>query len=288
MTRLFFAISFALLMFAQTALAQDIRVRMTFSQLGSVDVLLDPNTPQTTACFLNYVTAGLYNGTVIHRSDQTDAGVYVIQGGGYVPNSNPDVAPSEIAQTYTAPYASTGLSNVEYTLAAASTAAAGPMSSQWDFNMGNNSDLDGSYCAFGTAVGGTSVLNSIFGLTVYDLEDSSPFSTVPLFPSYTTFPPQAADWVTLTSCYRTQSLGDFNQDGAVDASDFTVWAANVGKIGTAWMAGDANGDGLVDVADYDIWFAHQGVSAPAVSPAPEPATISLLALAGLAILRRRK
>jgi len=207
---------------AEISLAQT-EVRFTFAQLGSVDVLLDSNTPQNDASFLSYVNAGAYNDTVIHRSDQADLGCQVVQGGGYVPNSNPDVAPTAIAQTYTAPYESTGLSNVKYTLGAASYSYQGSAGSQWYFNMGNNSDLDGGYTAFGTVVGGTSVLDQIFSLKVYDLESNSPFSTVPLFPSYTTFPPQPADWVTVTS----------------------------------------------------------------VQVVPEPATLSLLALGGLAALRRR-
>jgi MYXO-CTERM domain-containing protein len=284
------------LMLAQTVAIAQTRVRMTFAQLGSVDIVLDANTPLTEANFLGYVDTSAYNSTVIHRSDQTDSGCQVIQGGGYIPNAtDPTQEPAEIAQRTPSTFESTGLSNVKYTIGAASTAAQGPMSSQWYFNMGNNSDLDPSYCAFGTVVGGTSVLDSIFALSVYNFGSSTPFSTVPLFPTFSgTGYPATTDWVTLASCIRTQSLGDFNQDGKVDASDYTIWANNLGKIGAAWMAGDANGDGLVDVADYNIWAANDGSTAPsyvtantAVSPAPEPATLSLLALAALAFLRQR-
>jgi hypothetical protein len=78
--------------------------------------------------------------------------------------------------------------------------------------------------------------------------------------------------------------GDINGDGLVDVADYDVWAANVGATGATWSQGDLNGDGLVDVADYDIWAADVGNTAAA----PEPATLSLLALGGLAVLRRRK
>jgi hypothetical protein len=77
--------------------------------------------------------------------------------------------------------------------------------------------------------------------------------------------------------------GDINGDGLVDVADYDIWAANVGMTGAAWSQGDLNGDGLVDVADYDIWAANVGQTAGA----PEPVTLCILALGGLAILRRR-
>jgi hypothetical protein len=77
--------------------------------------------------------------------------------------------------------------------------------------------------------------------------------------------------------------GDINGDGLVDVADYNIWAANVGKTGATWGQGDLNGDGLVDVADYNIWAANAGKTAST----PEPATLSLLTLGGLALLRRR-
>jgi uncharacterized repeat protein (TIGR03803 family) len=77
--------------------------------------------------------------------------------------------------------------------------------------------------------------------------------------------------------------GDINGDGLVDVADYNIWAANVGKTGAAWCQGDLNGDGLVDVADYNMWAANVGKTAGV----PEPATPTLLALGGLALLRRK-
>ena len=59
------------------------------------------------------------------------------------------------------------------------------------------------------------------------------------------------------------------------------------------LLGDADGSGLVDVADYQVWFNNYGASMAGVpaggaTAAPEPASLALLALGSLAILRRRK
>ena len=47
---------------------------------------------------------------------------------------------------------------------------------------------------------------------------------------------------------------DFNNNGTVDAADYTVWRNNLGLMDTATRAtGDANGDGDVTPADYAAW-----------------------------------
>lgn len=88
------------------------------------------------------------------------------------------------------------------------------------------------------------------------------------------------------------SLGDFNNDGLVDAADYTVWRDSFGETGTGLVA-DGNSDGMVDSADYDIWVQNYGASSIAAlqSPAlqvPTPVTSALLALASfLAGLKTR-
>jgi hypothetical protein len=52
--------------------------------------------------------------------------------------------------------------------------------------------------------------------------------------------------------------------------------------------GDANNDGLVDVVDLAILAKNYDWSGAPQLPAPEPTTLSLLALSGLAIMRRAK
>ena len=79
--------------------------------------------------------------------------------------------------------------------------------------------------------------------------------------------------------------GDANLDGLIDATDLAAIAANFGQSG-GWAAGNVNTDTLVDATDLAILAANFGYIAPAGS-VPEPATMGLLALGGLALLRRR-
>lgn len=78
----------------------------------------------------------------------------------------------------------------------------------------------------------------------------------------------------------TETPGDFNGDGLVDAADYTVWRDHLGQSGDL-LPGDGNGDGTVDTADYAMWEADFGQVAytlPAVLALPEPsAWIILLA-----------
>ena len=79
---------------------------------------------------------------------------------------------------------------------------------------------------------------------------------------------------------RIVPAGDVNGDGAVDGVDFGLWQAG---------EGDADGDGDVDGVDFGIWQANYGTTTGAEAMAiPEPATLGLLVIGGLAMLKRRK
>ena len=81
--------------------------------------------------------------------------------------------------------------------------------------------------------------------------------------------------------------GDANHDGVVSAGDYASVQANFGNVGIG-IEGDANGDGVVSAGDYASVQANFGNVAPTVQATPEPATMSLLVLGGLAMLKRRK
>lgn len=82
--------------------------------------------------------------------------------------------------------------------------------------------------------------------------------------------------------------GDYNDDGTVDAADYTEWRD---AAPTDVLPNDAT-PGSVAQSDYDVWVTNFGMSESAAVAAaaavPEPATLLLaLPLVGLA-LRRRK
>ena len=80
--------------------------------------------------------------------------------------------------------------------------------------------------------------------------------------------------------------GDADIDGRVGRDDFLALRDGFGATNPDWSTGDFNFDGQVDALDYLNWKLNVGNSVPGV--VPEPATLSLLALGGLAVLRRRK
>jgi formylglycine-generating enzyme required for sulfatase activity len=92
--------------------------------------------------------------------------------------------------------------------------------------------------------------------------------------------------------------GDVNLDGEVDAWDIQlILAANSYDNGSGWSweHGDFNSDTLVDWQDIQMILDHGqygGGIGPqqlqAVFGVPEPASLSLLALGGLALIRRRR
>lgn len=86
-------------------------------------------------------------------------------------------------------------------------------------------------------------------------------------------------------------IGDYNDDGTVDAADYTVWRNNLGSL-TPLMNRDPANTGEVSVDDYLSWKAYFGTSSFAALTGsvavPEPATGGLLLLALLAFGGRRR
>lgn len=88
--------------------------------------------------------------------------------------------------------------------------------------------------------------------------------------------------------------GDYNDDGTVNAADYTVWRNNLGAADETSLNGNGDGMNGVDAGDYTRWKNNFGVMAGAggatTSAVPEPTTAALmmLALALLAICRRTK
>ena len=81
--------------------------------------------------------------------------------------------------------------------------------------------------------------------------------------------------------------GDFNNDGRVDAADYTVWRNNMGAANESAINFNGDGNGI-SASDYTLWKANfgMGVGGALISNTtanvPEPNSI-LLVVAGLAM-----
>ena len=90
-------------------------------------------------------------------------------------------------------------------------------------------------------------------------------------------------------------LGDFNDNGIVDAADYVVWRKMLNTTGEGLKA-DSNNDNEIDNNDYTAWrqsFGNVGLSSGSGSGAliaaqiPEPTAILLVVAAMVALLRTR-
>jgi hypothetical protein len=88
------------------------------------------------------------------------------------------------------------------------------------------------------------------------------------------------------------AAADFTENGTVDGADLGAWTGGFGTAtGATHMQGDANADGDADGGDYLVWqeqFNPLPGGAPAGHSIPEPACAALLAVAVLALPRRRR
>jgi len=85
----------------------------------------------------------------------------------------------------------------------------------------------------------------------------------------------------------TTYYGDADLDADVDLADLSILAFHWGASGAEWRDGDFDGTGSVNLADLSALAFYWG-SAVAPPAIPEPGTLSLLALAAGAVLKRRR
>lgn len=85
--------------------------------------------------------------------------------------------------------------------------------------------------------------------------------------------------------------GDFDNDGVVNISDFSILAGHFGTPVSGVQFGDANGDGFVDIADFSLmaayWMSGTGARQPSLAAVPEPGLAAPLVAIVLAGRRQR-
>ena len=96
--------------------------------------------------------------------------------------------------------------------------------------------------------------------------------------------------VYITGIGMSALAGDADGDLDVDAADYIILKANMGQASGAVQAdGDFDGDGDVDWADLQILQGNYGATIPgAPGTIPGPATLGLLAVGAMAVIRRRR
>jgi len=158
--RLFLALSLACIIVTNTAMAENIKVKMDTNK-GSVIIELYPEkAPETVKNFLHYVNEGKYNNTIFHRVVKG----FVNQGGGY----NYD---NKLIDTFepVKNEADNGLKNLRGTIAMARKSDPNSARNQFFINMADNKILDHrdntpagwGYCVFGKVVDGLAVMDNI-------------------------------------------------------------------------------------------------------------------------------
>lgn len=132
-------------------------------------ILFDEKTPKTVENFLQYVNEEAYEDSVIHRSVKN----FVIQGGGFNLTENVTLNP---VTTHPQVTNEAYYSNIRATISMAKRGGQpNSATSQWFFNLGNNSaNLDyanGGYTVFGQVIGdGMATIDAIAALSIEDVD----------------------------------------------------------------------------------------------------------------------
>ena len=142
------------------------------TNLGTLELELYPvEAPITVSNYLQYVNDKFYDNTIIHRI--VTNGIYVAQGGWLTPA--PTVQPGQRAAI--ALEVGKGLSNIKGTIAMARSSELNSATSQFFFNLADNTALDtanAGYAVFGKVLSGASLLDALAMVqtsTQYGLSD---------------------------------------------------------------------------------------------------------------------
>ncbi|MEM8782349.1 MAG: peptidylprolyl isomerase [Planctomycetota bacterium] len=263
------------------------------TSFGSFDVqMLEDAAPLHVANFLEYVNAGDYDGTVIHRSVPG----FVVQGGRFEVT---DGQLGEIASRGTV-VNEPGVPNKRGTLAAAKLPGDPDSASrEWFFNLGDNTEnLDnqnGGFTVFGRIVGsaGRKLVDQIAALPIVDVSGSvSAFGELPV-QNFTSGDPVGVENLFLIDNIDVVSTGEPDEPTIPEApdepTDPITPPATDGDNPVTQDPGDLfegeEGDETPGTDSPPAVPDHDGTPDPNVIPTPSAA---LAGLAGLGLLAARR
>ena len=185
-------------------------------------------------------------------------------------------------------------------------AEASAITPSWDTLLGKSNEVTMKiefYSAFGAAPGSSDFLGEVSqlihdGSTAEDiwfdhaLDAVAPQDAVEarlMFEFQQASADNGAIWIDSASLFIDSLTGDYNDDGIVDAADYTVWRDTLGQSGAS-LAADGDNNGVVDQLDYDLWsaaFGQQSTSNSASAAVPEPSCVLLIGASVICVSRRR-
>jgi cyclophilin family peptidyl-prolyl cis-trans isomerase len=262
--------------------------------LGKFNVeLLANDAPLSVQNFLSYVANPTYTNSFVHRIAALDGanGNRIVQGGGYVaPDGSTLARKSPVALEYKLP-------NARGTLALARTSDLNSATSEWFFNVDDNTTVlgqsnGGGYAVFGRVLGtGMSVVDAMTAVTIYNAGGA--FTNLPLrdltaaqiagtaalqlsnfvLINSITVAPTYPTATNLTSViqFNVANLTSAVATGALSGSTLTITPVGAGSGTISIRAGDVNGNFIP--ANISVTVSAAASSAPAITAQPIAQTV---------------
>ncbi len=154
---------------------EDLPIAVFETNLGNFEIELNTvDAPITTQNFISYVEEGYYNGLIFHRVIEG----FMVQGGGFYPNSTQKVTKDPIILE-----SFNGLENTRGTIAMARTNVPNSATSQFFVNTVDNDFLNyqgptnPGYAVFGKVISGMDVIDLIEGVKT---QNNGPYQNWPV------------------------------------------------------------------------------------------------------------